>query len=128
MGVDRLTRQGFHGGGAPAVGGGGGGRTEKPLAKDSSPGPGVPRPVCHQRGPCLPRTISVVGGGPRRLSCKHAVTGVRAEPLGPGHLCSPWMQRQSRWRWERGGWRPWGQLRLGEAFPWPPNFQQQSQR
>ena len=65
------------------------GRQGSHVAKDSSPGPGVPRPVCCQSGPCLSRTTSVVGGAPRRLSCRPAVTGIRAEPLGPGQLCSP---------------------------------------
>lgn len=94
----------------------------KPRGQDSSPGPGSPGQSAFRGARVAQDNLRVRGGGPGRLSYGDAQSpGVRAEPLGPGHLCSPWMGRQSWWRWERGGWRRWGQLSSG-GIPRPPTF------
>lgn len=55
MAVDRPTRQGFHGGGAPAAGGGRGGRTGKPRGQGQLPRAGGPKGSLPSEGPVWPK-------------------------------------------------------------------------
>ena len=130
-GRGQTDRQGLHGGvtwGAPAADGGGGGKTGKPRGQGQLPRAGGPQASLLSERP-VPLKDNFHGGrSPQEAELQTRGHAHLSRAAGTRSAVFPWMRGRSRWRWEHGGWSRWGQLRSGEAFPQPPNFQQQSGR